>query len=258
MSKRIACLIASLLLCSGAFAQINESDTLKFQLRASLTGNYQTGNITVLTLRGKLDVAWAPVKDWVFKSQNSSLYQEFYKKQADNDWFSRNYLYYRPQRKLYPYAIAYISTNFRRKIDMRYFAGAGLTWQVLRRSDHVVKLSANAVYEQTRFNSTIFNYTVYDGSNKIDLWRASAFIGGWDWLFHHRLRFYYDAYWQPSFDNSDNYRTQLDAGIDMPLWKGLAVTALYTYTHENVVAQQVKQTDNILTFGINYSFKARQ
>ncbi len=76
-----------------ASAQLNESDTLKFQLRISVSGNYQTGNVAVFALRNRIDFSVSPVKNWVFKSQNSSLYQAFYGKKADNDLFSRNYLY---------------------------------------------------------------------------------------------------------------------------------------------------------------------
>jgi len=110
-------------------AQLNESDTVKFQLRTSLTGNYQQGNVNILTVRSKLDFSFSPVKDFVFKSQNSSLYQEFSSKKADNDIFSRNFIYYKPQKKIYPFGIAYISTNYRRKIDTRLFTGAGLTYR---------------------------------------------------------------------------------------------------------------------------------
>lgn len=250
--------MASLLFVSGAIAQMNESDTAKFQLRTTLAGNYQTGNVELLVIRGKLDFTYAPVKNLVFKSQNSSLYQEFYSKTADNDLFSRNYFYYKPQHKIYPYAIAYISTNYRRKVELRSFAGAGVTWQLLQTDHHVIKLSANAVYEQTRFKGTAFNFSEYDGSNKISLWRASAYLGGWDWIFQNHLRFYYDAYWQPAFSNSNNYRTQLDLGLDFPVWKGLSFSAAYAYTHENVVINKIKQTDSILTFGFNYFLKIKQ
>ena len=93
------CIITGCILLLNAvkpFAQLNESDTVKFQLRASLTGNYQQGNVELLNIKSKLEFVFSQQKDWVFKSQNSSLYQSFYSKEADNDIFSRNYLYYHP------------------------------------------------------------------------------------------------------------------------------------------------------------------
>lgn len=116
MQKRISSFIILSLSLGKSFAQLNESDTSKFQLRASVTGNYQQGNVEVLNLKSKIDCSFSLHENWVIKTQNNSLYQAFDSVQADNDIFSRNYIYYKPQHKFYPFAIAYISTNYRRKI----------------------------------------------------------------------------------------------------------------------------------------------
>lgn len=164
---------------SSTFAQLNESDTVKFQLRATVSGNYQQGNVALLAIRSKLDFTYSPVKQLVLKSQNSSLYQEFGNRKADNDLFSRNYLYWRPQKKVYPFGIAYISSNFRRKIETRLFAGAGVTYQFVQKQFHVLKLSASNVYETNRFKGRVYNKREYNGSNQINLWRGTLYAGGW-------------------------------------------------------------------------------
>ena len=238
-----------------AKAQLNESDTTLFQLRTALTGNYQTGNVEVLNLRGRLDFTASPARDWVLKSQNSSLYQEFYSVKADNDLFSRNYLYFRPYQRLYPFAIAYISTNYRRQIDFRYFAGAGLTIQLWRSRLNVLKLSAGGVYEDTRFTTSIFTNERYNGSRTIVVGRATTWLGGWHYLLDNHLRLYYDAFWQPAFSDANNYRWQFDVGVDFPIWRGLNLTALYTYTHENVVIVRVRSNDRLLTVGLSYNLR---
>lgn len=248
---------AILLQSINGFAQINESDTTKIQIRASFSGNTQKGNIDVLTLRSRLELTYAPVKSLVFKSQNSSLYQAFYKVKADNDVFSRNYLYFQPQHKAYPFAIAYISSNYRRKINLRYFTGLGLTWQVVNRPNLVLKASASTVYENTQFDGVVYNYPEFDGNKKIQVWRGTLYTGGWAYLTHHKIRLFYDAYWQPAFNNPNNYRTQYDLGVDFSIWKGLSFNTLYTFTHENVVVQKIKPEDKILTFGIAYNLKAK-
>jgi hypothetical protein len=238
-------------------AQLNESDTTKFQLRASITGNYQQGNVEVLNMKSKIDFSFSPHKNWVIKSQNSSLYQSFYSIEADNDIFSRNYIYYKPQRKVYPFVIVYLSTNYRRIINNRYFAGAGLTYQLINTNTNVLKLSASAVYETTHFTSNTYNYHEYNGSDKINVWRGTLYVGGWKYVCEKHIRLYYDAYWQPAFNNGSNYRTQVDIGVDFPIWKGLSFNALYAFTHENVVIEKVKQEDKILTFGVAYTLKIR-
>lgn len=241
----------------NTFAQLNEGDTLKFQLRASVTGFYQEGNVELLNIRGRLDFTLLLHKHLVVKSQNSSLYQAFYGVEADNDIFSRNFIYYKPQRKVYPFAIAFASRNYRRSINNRYFAGAGLTYQALATQTSVLKLSASTVYEATRFDNNLYNFAEYNGDRNIKLWRGTVYASGWTYLLTKQLRLYYDAYWQPAFDNSNNYRTQIDVGLDFPLWKGLSFTVLYAFSHENVVVEKIQQEDKILTFGLAYSVKSR-
>jgi hypothetical protein len=218
-------------------AQINESDTMKVQIRTSITGTYQRGNVDMFAVKGRGEASFRIKKAWVIKTQNNILYQEFFKHKADNDIFSRNYIYYKPENWFYPYAIGYISSNFRRKIDYRYFAGLGGTYQALRKENHVLKFAANVVYESTRFSRNIFNYTEYDNSDKINVWRATLYLSGWNYVFKKHLRLMYAA------------------GIDVPAWKGLSFNVMYSFTHENVVIKKIKQDDGLLTFGISYQFK---
>lgn len=62
------------------FSQINESDTLKLKADLSLTGFFQGGNVDTFIFRAKSDFSYKPLKKWVFKTQNSYVYQEFGKK----------------------------------------------------------------------------------------------------------------------------------------------------------------------------------
>jgi hypothetical protein len=53
--KRIMAL-AGVLIGIPAFAQLNESDTARFQFRAGVTGAWQKGNVDLLVLRGRLEL----------------------------------------------------------------------------------------------------------------------------------------------------------------------------------------------------------
>lgn len=99
MKNKLIVVIAMLLFGGIAFAQLNESDTLKFQMRGSASGSWQVGNVDLWVVRGKLDMVVNNNKSLVFKSQNNSLYQQFGSFKADNDLNSRNYLYFKPQKK---------------------------------------------------------------------------------------------------------------------------------------------------------------
>lgn len=242
-----------LLSCISSFAQLNESDTVRLRFRGSVTGNYQQGNVEVLTLRSRADLVFAPIKNIVFKTQNNSLYQSFYGVRADNDLFSRNYLYYKPGNTVYPFAIGYISANYRRKISSRVFAGAGVTGQLLRKQNRVIKIALSMVYEQSRFRDSLYNYASYNGDRSIRCWRATLYSGGWFYFSGKKIRLFYDAFYQPAIGLQNNYRTQADIGLDLPVWKGLSFTTMYTFTHENVVIQKIRKQDKILSFGVSYS-----
>lgn len=240
--------------CFSSIAQLNESDTVRLRFRGSMTGNYQQGNVELFALRTKADLLIAPVKGLVFKSQNNSLYQSFYSVRADNDLYSRNYLYFQPSHIVYPFAIVYASGNYRRKIKNRLFAGAGVTTQVVRGKNLVIKLSGGLVRERSLFRDSSYNDARYNGSKEISCWRGTLYSGGWYTVPGKKIRIWYDAYFQPAIGLQNNYRTQADIGLDLPVWKGLSITTLYSFSHENVVIQKIKKQDKILSFGLSYSF----
>lgn len=247
--------IVMLLFSSIAIAQLNESDTMQSQFRAALSGTWQKGNVELLAIRGKLELVSNGKKSLVFKSQASSLYQEFGNRKADNDLYSRNFLYYKPRARFYAFSMAFIQTNFRHKIDYRCFAGVGGTCQLIKKANHSLKLSAAIIGEDTKYASNLFNETYYNGSENISLWRATVYIAGVHRIFENKLKLFYNGNWQPAFDKVANNRVQLDFGAEMIVWKRLNFQIEYIFNYEQVVVNQVKKTDRILVFGINYQLK---
>lgn len=249
--KNIVALLC--LLQSGhVLAQLNESDTAKLQVRLQATGMWQRGNVVLDLLRGRAEVVAAFGNDWTFKSQNNSLYQAFNGFKADNDLNSRNYLYFRPQSRVYPFAMAYVQTNFRRKISLRTFAGAGVTWQALRAKTHFVKLSASMVAESSRFNANLFNEAGYDGQNIIVLLRPTAYLqAAWQgWPQGPRLQL--QTYWQGGIDAFANNRWLAELSLEQKLGRGFSLTGQWAYQYEQVVARGIRSTDQLFTLGLNY------
>lgn len=232
------------------FAQINESDSLKLKADLSLTGFWQDGNVKTLIFRGKTSLSFTPIKNWVFKTQNSYIYQEFGKKKADEDILSINFLYINPKQKVYPFVLGFISTNFRREIDLRYLLGAGATFQVIHNKNHWLKFSLSSEYEQTDFAKTTFNKAEYNGRRFIDTWRATLWAYGKYHFLDKKIIFYHESYFQPSLEQSNNFRWQADVGLELPLWKFLNFKVNYLHTFESIVIENQKQEDKILTFGV--------
>ena len=156
-------LIILLLFCPLSLgAQINESDTFKLKADLALTGVLQDGNVQTVIFRAKSELIYKPWKKWVFKTRNSYVYQEFGQTKADEDILSLNFLYFDPERKVYPLLIGIASTNFRREIRVRSLLGGGVTFQVLNEKEHWLKISLSGEYEQTDFKQTRFNRSEYN------------------------------------------------------------------------------------------------
>lgn len=230
-------------------AQINESDTLKRKASLSLNGFYQDGNVETVIFRARTDLSFNFKENWVFKNQNSYVYQEFGKKKADEDILSLNFLYFNPDRKLYPFVLGFASTNYRREIDLRYLVGAGLTFQVINKNKNWLKFSVSSEFEQTDFQDTDFNFTEYNGESSIRTFRGTIWANGKYYLFKNKMILNHEVYFQPSIQTSNNYRWQADLGIGLPIWKYLNFDVNYRHTFESIVIADQKQEDRFLTFG---------
>ena len=230
-------------------AQINESDTLNLKANLSLTGFYQGGNVETLIFRAKSDLSFKPLKKWVFKTKNSYVYQEFGKEKADEDILSLNFLYFNPERKIYPLLLGFVSTNFRREINLRYLLGAGVTYQILNKKNNWLKLAISSEYEQTDFGKGNFNLSEYNGNKSLNTFRGTIWVNGKYHLFKKKVIINHEFYFQPSLEQSNNFRWQADVGIELPIWEFLNFKINYLHTFESVVIENQKREDNILTFG---------
>ncbi len=229
--------------------QINESDTLKFKADLSLTGFWQSGNVETFIFRAKSNLSFRPWEKGVFKTRNSYIYQEFGREKADEDILSLNFLYFNPERKVYPFLLGFVSTNFRREIDLRLLTGAGVSFQLLQNNKNWLKFSLSSEYERTDFSRAVFNKSSYDGEATLRTVRATLWVSGKYYLFKDKLILSHESYIQPALGKSDNYRWQSDLGLELPVWSFLNLKLNYINTFESVVISGQRQDDQFLTFG---------
>ncbi len=230
-------------------AQINESDSLKVKASLSLTGFWQGGNVETIIFRGRTDFSVKFWKKLVYKNTNSYVYQEFGKEKADSDFLFLNFLYFNPERRFYPQVLGFVSTNFRRQIDLRYLVGAGATYQILDKKDNWLKASLTFEYEETDFARSVFNNSQYNGNKSINTFRSTIWLNGKYELFKKKIVLTHEIYFQPSIGQSENYRWQADIGIDLPLWDFLSFKVNYRHTFESIVMENQERQDEFLTFG---------
>lgn len=200
----IFCLVICLPLSLSA--QINESDTLRTKASLSLSGFYQDGNVQTKIFRAQSELSFHPWKKAIFKTNNSYVYQEFGNQKADEDVLSLNFLYLNPEKKIHPFLLGFVSTNFRRRIDLRFLTGGGVTYQIVESGSEWLKVSVSGEYEQTDFASSDFNRDEFDGNMEINTLRGTIWISGRYHLLDDNVIFSHESYYQPSLEYSNNYR----------------------------------------------------
>jgi hypothetical protein len=230
-------------------SQINESDSLRLKANLSLTGLWQDGNVETIIFRIKSELSVKPWKKWVFKNKSSYIYQEFGNEKADEDILTLNFLYFNPDKKIYPFILGFVSTNFRREIELRSLLGAGVSFQIYNKEKDWLKFSLSSEYEQTKFSNSDFNLPQYDGSESINTFRTTLWVNGKYYLFKNKVIFTHESYFQPSLEESNNYRWQADLALEIPVWKFLNFKINYLHAFESIVIESQKRVDKFLTFG---------
>ena len=246
MKKLLYCL---LIIPLSLTAQTKENDTINFKSSLSLTGFWQGGNVETLIFRAKSDLSFKPWKKGLFENKNSYVYQEFGKSKADEDILSLNFLRFNTEMKISPLILGFVSTNFRREIDLRYILGVGATYKIFKKKDNWLKFSLTFEYEETDFNKLTFNKAEYNGNMSINTFRGTLWVNGKYNLFKDKVVFNHESYVQPSLEHSNNFRWRFDVSLEFPVWKFLSFKINYLDSFESVVILDQKQEDKVLTFG---------
>lgn len=230
-------------------AQTESLDSTKLKTSLSVSGFLQGGNVETTILRINSDVIYKPWKKWIFNTRNSYIYQKFGQVKADEDFLSLNFIYFNPDKKIYPLILGFVSTNFRRRIDLRYLVGGGITFRLLDKKRSKLKISISSEFEKTTFNQTNFNKDRYDNNSSINTLRATLWAKGHYNLFKKNIIFSHENYFQPSLTLADNFRWQADMSLEFPIWSFLSFRINYRHTYESIVIQGQEEQDQILTFG---------
>lgn len=234
-------------------AQLTERDTVRFGYKLSVNGSWITGNVERLIINNNLDLSHSG-KHIGLKTSNTYTYGTIFKQKTENDIFSRNFIYLNPRKRFYPYAMLWLQNSLRQKIDFRYQAGMGVTYGLIRQPKHQLKLSTTITREQTRYDGTVFFETPQNLSeNKIDNWRSTFRVLGEHRLLNGKLKAHYESWYQPAFDDGNNWRYFINAVLELPISKFVSFRSALIYSHENIVLSTIKRDDKLVTFGLSIS-----
>lgn len=156
-------------------------------------------------------------------------------------------------KKVYPLALGFISTNYRREIEIRYLLGAGASFRAVNNKRNRLEFSITSEFERTRFRSTVFNRTQYNGESYISTVRGTFWMKGRYVMLKDKIILIHESYYQPSLLERDNYRWRADIGVEFFMMKNFYFKVNYLQTFESVVMVNQKRRDKFLTVGFSVS-----
>jgi hypothetical protein len=245
--------ISFFILCTaGSHAQLNESDTLKWQLRLSCNGSWLEGNVKRLLIVNRLELTHAR-SQWAYNNRTDYQYGTTRQAKTENDVAIYNFVYYKPRKRFYPFVMGIIETNYRRKIKFRYQIGPGVSYCLMQGPNHLLKFSLTGTYESTRFGGRHFNKIADTTSNHIKIIRLTGRIYGRQILIKNKLNFLYELWWQQSLKDKNNYRFYSEETLVLPLSGNFSFRTTFRYTYERIVLRGLKPYDLFWVFGFSIS-----
>lgn len=229
-------------------AQLNESDSIRWQVKFNATASVLDGNVARTLLLTRIEVAHANER-WGMSTRNDYQYGRTFYNLTENDVISYNFIYIKPLARVYPYVMGLVETNLRRRIDFRYQVGPGVSWNVVRKKTSFVKLSVTGTYENTQYNGSVFDDEQYSGSTVLDTWRLTGRIFGKHRLLD-KVRISYEFWWQQSLSDRVNYRFHTEEAVELPVTKHIAFRTAVRYSYENIELVGLKPYDLFWTYGL--------
>lgn len=229
-------------------AQLNESDSIRWQVKFNATASVLDGNVARTLLLTRIEVAHANER-WGISTRNDYQYGRTFYNLTENDVISYNFIYIKPLAKVYPYVMGLVETNLRRRIDFRYQVGPGVSWNVVRKKTSFVKLSVTGTYENTQYNGSVFDNEQYNGYTVLDTWRLTGRIFGKHRLLD-KVRISYEFWWQQSLSDRVNYRFHTEEAVELPVTKHIAFRTAVRYSYENIELVGLKPYDLFWTYGL--------
>lgn len=247
---RIGLFLGFLLLAwRPAAGQLTETATLPFGYRVTVNGTWLSGNVDRFLVAGGAELAWVG-EQWAFRSSNTYQYGTSGAFTTENDLFLKQFLYWQPRSRVYPYLMVWTESNRRRDYRLRYQLGPGISWGVLSKELHQLKLSATLTLEQTHFNRSFPSNSPNAGQSSIQTPRATLRLYGQHRIGPRGWRLRYEMWGQPSLRYIDNYRLHGDWSWELPVSKVVALRTTFNYNYERVVLPQVKRQDTFWVLGI--------
>lgn len=239
----------------GAALFANPVDIYSPDSMAKISGTafVNTGNVERVLLRGEAGFSHHnPL--WAAATTNSYLWGTFGSFRTENDWSSRNHVYLFPEARIYPFAMHWLETSYRRRIDVRNQAGAGATWAIVSAPQTILKLSLMLSGEATDYAAAA---NLPDGalqSTERPLMRGTPRLYFRQNLGSESTALISELWYQQALQTQNDYRWHWETGIEWALGQTLSLKTLLVYHYESAIPQRVVREDLAWTFGVSAKF----
>lgn len=243
-------LIVLMMLYLPVNAQLTDGDTMKLAGKLSLTGNFTGGNVKRYLLNTGIEVVHTGRRVSI-KSSSQYVWGKFFRNKTENDILSRNFIYLCPSHRVYPFLMIWLEGSVRRRVSFRNQYAAGFTFKPVYRSNHKIKTSLSLSYDNSLYAAAKFINYDDTNSRRINIWRIIGRVNGIHLLFGGKCKIQYEAWLQPSLQNSKNIRWHTETHFEFPLHKNISFRTGLTYFYDNVTVVTAKQYDWWWTTGLS-------
>lgn len=246
-------LFCCLFICGiTAVSQNSRKDTLKCKGAVSATGIVQTGdeNRTVFSLLSVLKIG---TKIFQVEPLTSIAYSTKPGKQVEGEFLENIIFRYHQNKTFYPAIGTAFERSFLRKIYFRSTLSVAVVYNLLKKTEHQVKIALGFSNENTKYNSGAFRPVINteDLFSKCTQQFYTRVKGEHNFK---KLKVSYDIFYQASLIHFADNKWFIIGNADYSIAKHLAIRASALNSYENVVAVNVSKNNFRLTYGLNIQF----
>ncbi len=229
----------------NAFGQKN--DTI-FNYEMGITANLNKGNLDQILLGSNVLLSKSN-KNIGFRFKSITFHQWLLGNNFDEDYYPNLVFFVKPLAKISPYTIARYEQSKRRGLDHREMIGAGISFLFEKQALHTFRLSTNLMYEMTTFTADNVSLIGNLSDKQRKIWRITGFLNAQHRFLKDNLHLNYEIWFQPTINNFNDFRGQIDLNLDNRLSKSLFLRMKLFYFYESVLPSNLKNGDLRASFG---------
>ncbi len=215
-----------------------------FQYRILGDGFTMEGNANRILMTYRTELAYTKNR-FQMESNPRFVYGEQNTNLAERDFFSDLSINFYKNQILYGFGLGTYEFSNLRGIANRYLGGVGVGWRIYNNHNLQFSLTNAFIYESTDFIRRT-DFATWRNSTRIKLKYG---------ILQQRIKFAHYIFFQPSIQDINNVRWNINFLAEMPLYKGFSCRLSIDDFYESIVFDNRKQNDLTFRFGFLWGNK---